>query len=185
MANDRRVRYTKQVLGECLIRLLKEKPLSQVTVSELCRMAEINRSTYYTHYANPYDQLEQMERELLDNLAHIMEAGRGHESDLDVIAEVCRYYWDNRELFLLLDNSNTAASYNYREINALQNSAFSAWEAQNYQYSGIEREYAYTYVIAGTNGVLHKWLHQEDGQFSPEQMAALLQQFIDYGLRGH
>lgn len=184
MGRDRRTQYTKALLRECLVTLLREKSIQQVTVSALCRMADINRSTYYAHYANPIDQLEKLETELLDNLSHIMAQGTGQKPDLDVITEICQYYWDNRDLFLLLDDSNTGPNFNQKEVEALKQGVFSTWEKQNYQYTGLEREYAYTYIIAGTNGVLHKWLSEDPSPFTPAEMSALLQKFNNYGLRG-
>ena len=37
MAADRRVKYTKMVLQESLIKLLQKKSISRITVKELCR----------------------------------------------------------------------------------------------------------------------------------------------------
>lgn len=48
--NDRRVRYTKKVIKESLLELLKTTPFEQITVKALCQKAEINRATFYTHY---------------------------------------------------------------------------------------------------------------------------------------
>lgn len=55
---DRRKRYTRKVLKESLISLLKDKPISSVTVKEICELADINRSTFYTHYNDQFDLLE-------------------------------------------------------------------------------------------------------------------------------
>ena len=57
---DRRIRYTKMFLKDSLLELLQKKPLSRITVTELCQMAEINRSTYYVYYKDPLDQLESL-----------------------------------------------------------------------------------------------------------------------------
>ena len=43
-----------------LLTLLQKKPLSRITVKEICEGADVNRSTYYAYYADPYDQLNQM-----------------------------------------------------------------------------------------------------------------------------
>ena len=47
MAADRRVKYTKMVLRESLIKLLQKKSISRITVKELCEMADINRATFF------------------------------------------------------------------------------------------------------------------------------------------
>ncbi len=43
---DRRIRYTKQVIKETFLKLLEKNSFSKITVTELCRMAEINRGTF-------------------------------------------------------------------------------------------------------------------------------------------
>ena len=42
---DRRVRYTKMVLRESLLELMKTKPVVKITTTELCKHADINRNT--------------------------------------------------------------------------------------------------------------------------------------------
>ncbi len=60
---DRRTRYTRMVLQDSLIELMKEKPISKITIKELCERADINRSTFYAHYSDLYDLLHKVEGE--------------------------------------------------------------------------------------------------------------------------
>ncbi len=53
MKSDLRVKITKQILKESLIKCIANKPLSRITVSELCKTAGINRGTFYNHYDSP------------------------------------------------------------------------------------------------------------------------------------
>ncbi|MDQ0116214.1 TetR/AcrR family transcriptional regulator [Paenibacillus harenae] len=48
--NDLRVIKTKKALHQALLVLLKTKPLESISVSTLCREAEVNRGTFYLHY---------------------------------------------------------------------------------------------------------------------------------------
>ena len=54
MATDRRTKYTKSVIRQALFDLLKEKPLNKITVTDICKMADINRSTFYSYYEDVY-----------------------------------------------------------------------------------------------------------------------------------
>jgi AcrR family transcriptional regulator len=47
---DPRTRRTLTALRQALATLLEEKPLSHITVSELCRVAGIHRTTFYKHF---------------------------------------------------------------------------------------------------------------------------------------
>jgi AcrR family transcriptional regulator len=60
---DRKTRYTRMVLQDSLIELMKEKPITKITIKELCTKADINRSTFYAHYTDLYDLLHKIEEE--------------------------------------------------------------------------------------------------------------------------
>lgn len=52
---------TKALLMNCLLCILKDKPVSAVKVSDLCRMADISRGAFYFHYKDIYDMLDKEE----------------------------------------------------------------------------------------------------------------------------
>ena len=78
MGTDARVRYTKKMIRDTFLALLREKSVKQITVTELCRLAEINRATFYKYYRDVYDLLEQMEA---DALEHLRETARRLQTD--------------------------------------------------------------------------------------------------------
>ena len=47
---DRRVMRTKTLLIHSLSTLMKQKNIKDITVKELCELADINRGTFYLHY---------------------------------------------------------------------------------------------------------------------------------------
>ena len=58
------VRFNKALLS-----LLEKKPFEYVTISELCKEAGVNRSTFYLHYENTADLLKEATAYVLDNFA--------------------------------------------------------------------------------------------------------------------
>ena len=73
---DRRARYTRQTIRGTLLELMAEKPFSRVTVTELCKRAEMNRGTFYLHYLDLNDVLDDILTEMMDDttcaLDHIL-----------------------------------------------------------------------------------------------------------------
>ena len=47
---DRRVVRTRSLLQQALFRLVAEKGYTAITVEDICREADVGRSTFYTHY---------------------------------------------------------------------------------------------------------------------------------------
>lgn len=58
---DRRIAKTKQALRDAFVRLLGRKNLADITVSELTREANIDRRTFYLHYNNIYDIIDEID----------------------------------------------------------------------------------------------------------------------------
>ena len=68
MKEDLRITKTRKVLFETLVLLMKEKSFEEIKVSDICKKALINRSTFYSHYQDIYALLEEFEDEILDML---------------------------------------------------------------------------------------------------------------------
>ncbi|WP_142293069.1 TetR/AcrR family transcriptional regulator, partial [Staphylococcus aureus] len=72
--NDLRVKKTQRALMDSFLELLKTKNFSQITVQDLCDRAMVRRSTFYRHYSDKYDLLNQVLANFFNSL---------HESHLD------------------------------------------------------------------------------------------------------
>ena len=70
-----RARYATRTEGavkEALLTLLAEKPLADVTVSELARAAHVSRSTFYEHFGNPADVYDAVVRDFASDVSPLM-----------------------------------------------------------------------------------------------------------------
>ena len=68
---NQRVRLSKMLLKNALIKLLKEKPLEKITIYELCAEAQLNRVTFYKYYGSQYDLLTDIENDCFRKLEEI------------------------------------------------------------------------------------------------------------------
>lgn len=62
---DRRTLYTHQTIKDIFLELLKKTSYSKITVSEICKKAEINRGTFYLHYLDLDDVLDDIFNDFL------------------------------------------------------------------------------------------------------------------------
>ena len=70
---DRRTRYTRQVIKEAFLKLLEEKEYPKITVTEICRLAEINRGTFYLHYYDLEDVLDDVIKEMIRDTTQVFD----------------------------------------------------------------------------------------------------------------
>lgn len=65
---DRRIRKTQAALKSALSQLMHDKRIKDISVKELTELADVNRGTFYLHYKDVFDLLEQSEKDLLTEL---------------------------------------------------------------------------------------------------------------------
>ena len=70
---DRRIRKTKTQLKNGLAKLMAEKSINEISVKELVELVDINRSTFYLHYSDIYNLLEEIEEEMLSEIKQSIE----------------------------------------------------------------------------------------------------------------
>lgn len=66
--SDKRVIRTKKSIKNALFKIMESKDISSITISELTNEANVNRRTFYTHYRNITDILDEVEGELVTAL---------------------------------------------------------------------------------------------------------------------
>lgn len=62
---DIRIEKTERAIKNAFLELRSRKPLGKITVKELCSLAAINKSTFYSHYEDIYALSDKMESETI------------------------------------------------------------------------------------------------------------------------
>lgn len=70
--SDKRVIRTKKAIKAALFRIMEEKDISSISISELTQKANVNRRTFYTHYRNITDILDEIEGDLVEALGRLV-----------------------------------------------------------------------------------------------------------------
>ena len=100
---NQRVRLSKLLLKNALIKLLKEKPLEKITIYELCAEAQLNRVTFYKYYGSQYDLLTDIENDCFRKLEEIL-SDNGSDGE-DCLFRMLEALLDDEEHFKVLINS--------------------------------------------------------------------------------
>ena len=72
MEVQKRQTQTKDILKTALIQLLQEKDFEAITVSDISRTAGVNRGTFYLHYVDKFDMMNQLEKEILHHILTLL-----------------------------------------------------------------------------------------------------------------
>lgn len=172
MSMDARVRYTKMVIRDAFLSLLREKNVKQITVTELCRLADINRATFYKHYRDAFDLLEQIEAGALEHLQDAARQIQGRDAVTQFVLLLERAREHHGE-FAVIASEHGDPDFSRRASDCLYETAREV-VFRNLP-AGSEEEKAMTcrFLEGGGSGVLDFWLRGGMRQ-DPEEVAQLI-----------
>lgn len=141
--------------------LLKEKgSVNKISVRELCERAELNRSTFYAHYNEPKDLLEELENELLESTEeHLKKIREENDSGAHkYIISFLKYIRDNDKQFrtLLIDSADP----NFR-TRFTQQSVIMFVENLNITLPKEIEQYVLSYILNGSTGIILQWIRSD------------------------
>ncbi|MCL2136963.1 MAG: TetR/AcrR family transcriptional regulator [Coriobacteriia bacterium] len=71
LKGDRRSLRSRKMMREAIAELITEQGFGNFTVIDLMQKADLNRSTFYAHYSDLDDLLNQLKQEVIDDLNNI------------------------------------------------------------------------------------------------------------------
>lgn len=108
---DLRVIKTKNNIRSAFIDLLSEKDFHSITVQNILDKAMINRSTFYAHYLDKYDLLEQIANDFINTFREDTKKRNHKSTTLDYYYktgdEIYNLYFSQRKLILALWDVHT------------------------------------------------------------------------------
>lgn len=170
--DDRRVKYTKTVLKDSFITLLEKKDISQISIKELCEDADINRATFYTHYNDQYDFMNQIQNELLENVEKHLSAFV--QTDLpisleDMVEQIFEYIKENARICKLLLSERGDLNFQKRVFMLVYEKIINNITKDG-AISKDDAEYIHAFTLTGCIGIIQKWLNSNMKR-SPRFMA--------------
>lgn len=198
---DRRIRKTRRVIRQCLTELLKTKRIQDITVREISEKADINRGTFYLHYRDIFDLMEQIENELLEELEDVLNHFKASDllsNPALVFTRVFQLVKENSDMVSILIGQNGDINFVNRLKDIVREKCLKDWmelfrpgadggrqtsrSSQNTLLDDSAFEAYYSFTVTGCIGLVQYWLDSGLKE-TPEQLASLVEQIISKGLR--
>ena len=92
-AQDRRITKTRKAIYQAFLQLLNQKDYEAITVQEIIDLADVGRSTFYSHY----ESKELLLDELCQKLFHHLFERAEHLSPQDYLAHIFQHFKKNQD----------------------------------------------------------------------------------------
>lgn len=176
---DNRVRYTKMVLQQALLKILQRKHIDKVSVKELCEEAEVNRGTFYLHYSTPNDILMEIEQQFIDENMVLFQPYFNEGYETDYMAILFRYILEHQELASIIMGKNGNPRMLERWQNMMRPGIVNGWCREFPQYRREDLDYVFDFIFVGATRLLLNWIEDNNG-LSSEELANRLDRLGHY-----
>lgn len=179
---DRRVRRTRTLLQQSLLRLMAEKEIKDITVKELTDLADITRGTFYLHYNDIYDILRSMEyemfvefNEILNRSLSLDKKGSAPET---ILTDIFSLLERRRDMARVMMGPHGDLAF----VNHLKNLVKERiYQVLAHKKTGCEYDYAEAFAVSGCIGVVETWLYHPS-PLPPHKIAKICCDMLVQGL---
>jgi AcrR family transcriptional regulator len=179
---DRRIVYTRMVLKQSLLELLRERPIEKITVKDICEKADINRGTFYTHFSDPYNLLEQIENELLGEIASSIASSLKAEAISGLLEQIFESILKNKELCGVLFSDYGDKVFLRRIMNIAHDASIAEWKKMIPVMTDEHAELLYLFYANGCVAIIQHWI-QSGMKESPREISIMIEKLSLHGLR--
>ena len=166
--NNKRRKESKRRIGRAFIQLLQERELSEITVTDICAEAQVNRTTFYANFEDIFALADGIRQELQQEVLGLYQTGETQQYNNLFLSLFCHI------------RENQLFYKTYFKLERGDTIPFMGDEIEQYtQYYGNAlygagyMDYHIAFFKSGLNAIIKKWL--EGGcRETPEEMASII-----------
>lgn len=158
MEESRRTKMTRRLIKDAYLELLETFPLDTISVSEICKLADVNRSTFYKYYVDVPTLMREIENDVLEQIPKFQknpnESLSAQETGLKQLEQFFAYVQNNPKVFLILMLKSNNVAFGKKLIeNVLLKNTFINDNSEPLLYN-----YGYIYAVSGVIGITCSWI---------------------------
>lgn len=186
--NESKYFYTAELMNQALVELLEKKEIEFITVTEIAKKAGVNRSTFYLHYENVYDLLEEtienLNKKFLSSFDNkkIQEIKSKKEAFLitdNLLLRYLNFVKENKRVLKLI-NQKPQLFHKQRTYQQMYDKIFYPAISQFVSQEN-ERIYNLEFFTGGVSSIIHKWI-ELDCNTEIEKLIEIIKNCINYSI---
>ena len=177
MANkvDVRIVKSKESLMSALIGLMGKKKLEELTISEICQEADVNRNTFYSHYSSVRELFEEMNGKYMEALfASAKVFDEPNDSTIKNLVNVLDKMKEKGNLTKIIFSESNSIKH----LNTLLQILFPTSIINNLKIENLSLEECHAFLIGGITSLILRWI-ENDFQESPKNFGRKIFNFIE------
>lgn len=155
---------SRKMIRQAFYEILKEKNFEKITVTDIVKKADVNRSTFYAHYPDVMGVVEEIQAEILDYTQKCMEEINFRDfytNPKPYLQDIVNMVAENNELYRLLMTSAMASKQLDRIKYILIERTIATVDAPELFPDKLALEFSVRFFMGGVIEIYTQWLYGE------------------------
>lgn len=161
--NNKRKRDSQEKIEKTFLQLIQKKNITEISVSTICEIAKLNRSTFYANYIDVYDLVEKVKNRMAEEFAEFQFSNNSQQNPNGYL-NMFKYIKENQIFF--------ETYFKLEDISINTITQHDTDMAKKY-YDNKYIDYHIEFFRAGLNAIIKKWLNNNCKE-SPEEMVKII-----------
>ena len=162
--NNKRKRASQNKIIKAFIELLQERDLRDITVTEICSLSKLNRSTFYANYLDVYDLADKVKEKLELDVSSLYKDETQNDYNSDNFLKLFTHIKENQIFYNTYFKLGFDSSYKVVDYNI---------DLSKKYFDDRFIEYHIEFFRSGLNAIIKAWL-KNLCQETPEEMCLIL-----------
>lgn len=177
MKESRRVKMTKKLIKDAFLTLTEKTPINKVTVKQICEKADVNRSTFYAHYADQYDLFEEIQGDIISITPSISLYKK--QPIFKALTNFLNFIDKNKKIYRILFSNSVGADFRNSILNKVFNRDGNSIDWINDEMN-LANSMHFKMLMCGFGGMtmIENWIFDRF-EASPEDLATYMTEYIN------
>lgn len=170
---------TKRALAAALKELMEKVPFEKIQVAHICEKCDMSRKSFYYHFKDKYDLLNWIFDMETFSLFQSLSNAKQLEDRMDVIRDVCYYFYKNRTFYrkaLKIEGQNSFSEHFREYITPILKLRIT------YLFGDSADDFTLNFFTDAAVCTIERWLQEKDCM-PPDQFVSKLQNTIQRSVK--
>lgn len=164
--NNKRKRESQKKIEKAFVEFIQSKEISEISVTDICKKTNLNRSTFYANYIDVYDLADKIREKLEVEVANLYKDEKENDYNSNDFLKLFKSIKENQIFYRT-----------YFKLNMDKNTKISQYEYDYHLakiiYNDKHIEYHIEFFMAGFNEIVKRWLYNGCKE-TPEEMNEII-----------
>jgi len=163
--NNKRKKESQQKIEKAFIELIQTKNIEEITVTDICNITHLNRSTFYANYLDIYDLVDKIKVKMIEDFFNIYKDETSNKYHSYNFLKLFYHIRENQLFYKTYFKLNLDLTDSVKYIDSK--------EVERFLTDSKNLDYHIEFFKAGLNAIIKKWLNSGCKE-TPEEIEDVL-----------